>query len=139
MPQPYLTASPLDLQSLVDEVIRPSDGACATFVGVVRNHHQGKSVVSITYEAYEPMAEKEIDRIVHDLSRQYPEVRIAIRHRLGLLEVGEASIVIACASPHRGEAFAACRDMIERIKTTVPIWKKERSSSGEEWVGWQWT
>ncbi len=105
----HLTDAPIDSQDLVKLVMRPSDGACVVFEGIVRNHHEGKSVESIFYDAYRPMAEK----------------------------VGEASIVIACSSPHRGEAFEVCRAVIDRFKQTVPIWKKERGPGGEEWVGWQ--
>jgi molybdopterin synthase catalytic subunit len=107
------------------------------FEGVVRDHHQGKRVESIFYEAYRPMAEKEITKIIHDINAQLPQVALAVEHRLGFLKVGEASIVIACSSPHRGEAFQACRMLIDRFKETVPIWKKERGPGGEEWVGWQ--
>ena len=133
----YLTDEPIDRDALIRSVMRGSDGACALFEGLVRNHHQGKSVESILYEAYRPMAEKEIDRVVAEVRAASPDVAIAIRHRLGLLKVGEASIVIACSSPHRAEAFDACRMVIDRIKETVPIWKKERGPDGEEWVGWQ--
>jgi molybdopterin synthase catalytic subunit len=135
----YLTDDPLDLGSLVQAAMRPGDGACVTFVGAVRDHHQGRNVVSIDYQAYRPMAEKEIARIVEDLRGQHPAVAIALRHRLGVLTVGEASIIIVCTSPHRGDAFTVCRELIDRIKITVPIWKKERGPEGEEWVGWQWS
>jgi len=133
----YLTDLPLDSRELVKRVMRPSDGACVIFEGIVRNHHEGKPVESIFYDAYRPMAEKEIGKIVTDIQGQLTEVAIAVEHRLGVLTVGEASIVIACSSPHRSEAFQACRMMIDRFKQTVPIWKKERGPSGEEWVGWQ--
>lgn len=133
----YLTNEVLDPRTLVASVMRPSDGAYVLFDGVVRNHHEGHAVESILYEAYAPMAEKEIDKIVRDISQQFPDVAIIVQHRVGELRVGESSIVIVCASPHRAEAFAACRLMIDRIKETVPIWKKERGPSGEEWVGWQ--
>ncbi|HEY8132712.1 MAG TPA: molybdenum cofactor biosynthesis protein MoaE [Thermoanaerobaculia bacterium] len=133
----YLTDKPIDSQALVKRVMRPSDGACVVFEGVVRDHHQGKRVESIFYEAYRPMAEKEITKIIHDINAQLPQVALAVEHRLGFLKVGEASIVIACSSPHRGEAFQACRMLIDRFKETVPIWKKERGPAGEEWVGWQ--
>jgi molybdopterin synthase catalytic subunit len=133
----YLTHDVLDPAALVAATLRPSDGAYVLFDGVVRDHHEGHAVESILYEAYAPMAEKEIAIIVRDVSAQFPDVAIAIQHRLGRLRVGESSIVIVCASPHRGEAFAACRLMIDRVKETVPIWKKERGPSGEEWVGWQ--
>jgi len=133
----YLTDAPIDSQELVKRVMRRSDGACVVFEGVVRDHQQGKRVESIFYDAYRPMAEKEIARIIDDISVRFPDVAPAVIHRLGLLKVGEASIVIACSSPHRGEAFEACRAIIDRFKQTVPIWKKERGPGGEEWVGWQ--
>ena len=133
----YLTDAPIDSQELVQRVMRRSDGACVVFEGVVRDHHQGKRVESIFYDAYRPMAEKEIAMIMDDIYIRFPDVAAAVAHRLGLLKVGEASIVIACSSPHRGEAFEACRAIIDRFKQTVPIWKKERGPGGEEWVGWQ--
>jgi len=133
----YLTDSPIDSQELVKRVMRPSDGACVVFEGVVRDHQEGKRVESIVYDAYRPMAEKEITKIIDDIASRFPQTAVAVVHRLGLLNVGEASIVIACASPHRGEAFEACRAIIDRFKQTVPIWKKERGPGGEEWVGWQ--
>lgn len=133
----YLTDEPIDPQSLVRRVMRRSDGAYVLFEGVVRNHHEGHAVESIFYDAYRPMAEKEIDSIVRDVERQYADTAFAVVHRLGELAVGDSSIAIVCASPHRAEAFAACRTIIDRIKETVPIWKKERGPAGEEWVGWQ--
>jgi molybdopterin synthase catalytic subunit len=133
----YLTDSPIDTTALTSSVMRKSDGARVVFEGVVRNHHDGKQVESIVYEAYAPMAEKEIDRIVRAVQQEWPDVAVAVRHRLGRLAVGDVSIAIVCVSPHRAEAFAACRAMIDRVKQTVPIWKKERGPGGEEWVGWQ--
>ena len=133
----YLTDAPIDPQALVRRVLRPSDGAYVLFEGVVRNHHEGKAVESIFYDAYRPMAEKEMDTIVRDIAAKYPDVALAVVHRLGHLVVGDSSIAIVAASPHRAEAFEACRMMIDRIKETVPIWKKERGPGGEEWVGWQ--
>jgi len=133
----FLTDDPIDTGAITQRVVRPSDGAAVVFEGIVRDHHEGKAVESIFYDAYRPMAEKEIARIVEGVQREFPDVAAAIVHRLGHLRVGEASIVIACSSPHRGESFAACRAMIDRIKQTVPIWKKERGPGGEEWVGWQ--
>ena len=133
----YLTDDRIDPQSLVRRVMRRSDGAYVLFEGVVRDHHDGKSVESIFYDAYRPMAEKELDRIVREVEAELPAVAIAVVHRLGHLAVGDSSIAIVAASPHRAEAFTACRVMIDRIKQTVPIWKKERGPSGEEWVGWQ--
>lgn len=133
----YLTDHPIDPRALVERVMRPSDGAYVLFEGVVRNHHHGKAVESIFYDAYRPMAEKEFEKIVREIEQQYPEVALAVVHRLGRLIVGDSSIAIVASSPHRAEAFEACRLMIDRIKETVPIWKKERGPSGEEWVGWQ--
>jgi molybdopterin synthase catalytic subunit len=130
----YLTDDPIDAAALVQRVMRPSDGAYVLFEGVVRNHHRGHAVESIFYDAYRSMAEKEIGRIVARVAREIPDVAIAVVHRLGHLVVGDSSIAIACSSPHRAEAFAACRLIIDRVKETVPIWKKERGPDGEAWV-----
>lgn len=132
-----LTDHPIDPRALVESVTRRSDGAYVLFEGVVRDHHEGKAVESIFYDAYRPMAEKEIEAIVREVQTQFPDVALAVVHRLGHLVVGDASIAIVAASPHRAESFAACRLVIDRIKETVPIWKKERGPDGEEWVGWQ--
>jgi molybdopterin synthase catalytic subunit len=133
----YLTDDPIDAAALVRAVMRPSDGAYVLFEGVVRNHHEGRAVESIFYDAYRPMAEKEIDAIVRDLRTRFPDVALTILHRLGQLTVGDSSIAIVACAAHRAEAFEASRMMIDRIKETVPIWKKERGPGGEEWVGWQ--
>ncbi|HEY3054295.1 MAG TPA: molybdenum cofactor biosynthesis protein MoaE [Thermoanaerobaculia bacterium] len=133
----YLTDEPIDIAGLVRRTTRTADGACVVFEGVVRDHHDGKTVESIFYDAYRPMAEKEIARIVSDIHRQYSDVQITVIHRLGHLRVGDVSIAIICASPHRAESYEASRLLIDQIKQTVPIWKKERGPEGEEWVGWQ--
>ena len=133
----YLTDDAIDPQALVRSVMRRSDGAYVLFEGVVRDHHQGHAVESIFYDAYRPMAEREIEKIVRDVETEFPATAIAVVHRLGLLVVGDSSIAIVAASAHRAEAFEACRMIIDRVKDTVPIWKKERGPSGEEWVGWQ--
>jgi molybdopterin synthase catalytic subunit len=133
----HLTDDPIDPQALVRRVMRPSDGAYVLFEGVVRNHHDGRAVESIFYDAYRPMAEREIEKIVRDVEARLPDVAVAIVHRLGQLVVGDSSIAIVASSPHRAESFEACRLLIDRIKETVPIWKKERGPDGEEWVGWQ--
>lgn len=133
----YLTDAAIDRDRLIREVMRTSDGALVVFEGVVRDRHEGRAVESILYEAYRPMAEKEIGKIVSEVGRRFEVARIAVVHRLGLVRVGEISIAIACAAPHRGQAFDACRAVIDRVKQTVPIWKKERGPEGEEWVGWQ--
>ncbi len=130
----YVTDSPIDLASLLSET-RDGDGALCLFVGVVRNENDGRRTESIEYEAYGAMAESEMERIAKDLALEFPAVRIRMTHRVGRLAPGEASVAIAAASPHRVEAFAACRAAIDRIKTTVPIWKKEFHPDGSsEWV-----
>lgn len=130
----YLTTSPLDLASLLLEA-RPSDGALCLFVGVVRNENDGLPTVAIEYEAYGPMAEAEMVRIADGLAQDYPAVRVVMRHRVGRLSVGEPSVAIVAVSAHRAEAFAACRAAIDRIKTSVPIWKREFHPDGSSaWV-----
>jgi len=133
----HLTDDAIDSAALGRRTMRPSDGACIVFEGVVRDHHEGKRVESIFYDAYRPMAEKEITKIVDEVRSKLPGVAIGVIHRLGHLRVGDASIAIVCTAPHRAEAYEASRMLIDRIKQTVPIWKKERGPGGEEWVGWQ--
>ena len=129
-----LTREPIDPGPLLEAVRRASDGGLALFVGAVRDHHEGRAVDHLVYEAYEPMAERELERIQRSLETEYPGVRVAIRHRIGRLSVGDVAVAIVAAAPHREEAFAACRAGIERIKATVPIWKKEYGPAGEFWV-----
>jgi molybdopterin synthase catalytic subunit len=130
----FLTDSPIDVAALLLEA-RPSDGALCLFVGVVRNENEGRQTTAIHYEAYAPMAEREMERIAKALEEEFPSVRLRMRHRTGRLAIGEASVAIVAVSPHRAEAFAACRAAIDRIKTTVPIWKKEFHPDGSsEWV-----
>jgi len=130
----YLTSSPIDVAALLEEA-RAGDGAVCVFVGVVRNESGGRETVAIDYQAYGAMAESELARIANGLSRDWPGVRVRIRHRIGRLEVGEASVAVLATAPHRDDAFAACRAAIDRIKTTVPIWKKEIRPDGTgEWV-----
>ena len=133
----YLTEDRIDMADLIRCTMRPSDGACIVFEGVVRDHHEGKAVESIFYDAYRPMAEREIAKIIDGVRSHLPDVAVAVIHRLGHLRVGDASIAIVCTSPHRAEAYEASRMLIDQIKETVPIWKKERGPGGEEWVGWQ--
>ena len=130
----FLTTSPIDLAALLAET-RSSDGALCLFVGVVRDHNDGRATTAIQYEAYGAMAESEMARIAEGLAREFPDVKIAIRHRVGRLGVGDASVAIAAVSAHRADAFAACRAAIDRVKTTVPIWKKEFHPDGSsDWV-----
>ena len=111
-----------------------ADGAVVTFLGLVRNHNLGRSVRYLEYEAYEPLALKAFGRIEAEIGERWPSARLALHHRVGRLEVGEASVAIATRSPHRGEAYAACRYAIERIKQIAPIWKHEFFDGGEVWI-----
>ena len=130
----YLTTSPIDVAQMLLEA-RPSDGALCLFLGVVRNENEGKPTASIEYEAYAPMAESEMSRVAEGLRRQFPQTRVSMRHRVGRLSIGEVSVAITAVSPHRAEAFEACRAAIDRIKTTVPIWKREFHPDGtSDWV-----
>ncbi|HET7451723.1 MAG TPA: molybdenum cofactor biosynthesis protein MoaE [Thermoanaerobaculia bacterium] len=130
-----LTAEPLRLDALIAATRRDGDGAIATFVGVVRERSEGLPVESIEYSAYGEMAEKELDAIERELADAFPDTRTRIRHRVGRLRVGEESVVIVAASPHRAEAFAACREAIESVKRRVPIWKREHGPGREpRWV-----
>ncbi len=130
----YLTFNPIDVGSLLAEA-RPSDGGVCLFLGVVRNENAGRPTVEVQYEAYGGMAEAEMARIADGLARDWPAARVRMRHRVGRLSVGEVSVAVLATSPHRSDAFAACRDAIDRIKTTVPIWKKEFHPDGSsEWV-----
>src|SRR5204862_3515982 len=111
-----------------------ADGAVVTFLGLVRNHNVGRSVRYLEYEAYEPLALKAFERIDAEITARWPGVRLALHHRIGRLEIGEASVAIAAASPHRGNAYAACRYAIERVKQIAPIWKKEYFDGGDVWI-----
>src|SRR5258708_31168467 len=133
----YLTDSFIDAVALARTVMRPGDGASVVFEGAVRDHHEGKRVDSITYEAFRPMAEKEIEAVIRTVAAEVPGVAIAVQHRLGLLHVGDISIAIVCPSPHRGEAFAPCRMTTDRLKQPVPIRQKNRGPAGAARVGWQ--
>jgi len=131
---PYLTDGPIDVAALLAEA-RSGDGALCLFVGVVRDHNDGQPTVAIQYEAYGPMAESEMGRIADALQREFPDASVRMKHRVGRLSVGEPSVVIAAVAPHRAEAFAACRAAIDRVKATVPIWKKEFHPDGSsDWV-----
>jgi molybdopterin synthase catalytic subunit len=130
-----VTPNPLDLGSVVALVSTSGGfGAVASFVGVVRNHNQNRLVTHLEYEAYEPLAVKALELIGREAAAQWPGVRLAVHHRIGRLEIGEASIVIAAASAHRADAFAVCRYVIERVKQIVPIWKHEFFEGGEVWI-----
>jgi molybdopterin synthase catalytic subunit len=130
----FLSHEVLNPADLMVEVSAPERGGIATFVGLVRDHHGGRQVRSLAYSAYEPMAEAVCAEILAEAESRWP-VRVALRHRLGALTIGEAAVAIAVAGDHRDEAFAACRYLIEELKRRVPIWKRETYTDGsEEWV-----
>ena len=127
----------IDLQKVVDYVTDPEAGAIATFIGTTRNNNEGRKVIALDYEAYPEMAEKELARIGEEAKKKWPICKMAIVHRLGAVQIGEASVIIVVSSAHRDAAFAASRFAIEEIKKTVPIWKKEVFEGGEVWIGTQ--
>jgi molybdopterin synthase catalytic subunit/molybdopterin converting factor small subunit len=130
-----LSAEPLSLDGVVDEVRSEHAGAIATFVGTTRVESRGRTVQHLDYEAYEGMAEDVMAEIATALKEKYDLCEIAIHHRTGRVDIGEASVVIAVSAPHRQDALAACRDAIDTLKDKVPLWKKEVYGGGEEWVG----
>jgi len=127
----------INLAELVEFVTDPGAGAIATFVGTTRNNNEGRKVIALDYDGYPEMAEKELRRIGADAKTKWPICRMAIVHRLGPVQITEASVIIAVSAGHRDAAFAACRFAIEEIKKTVPIWKKEVYEGGEVWIGTQ--
>jgi molybdopterin synthase catalytic subunit len=130
-----VTEQPLDADAVVAEVAGPAEGAVVVFIGTVRdNSRGGKPVSYLEYEAYAPMAERAMARIGHECRARFEVHGVAMHHRVGRLQLGEASVVIAVAAPHRGPAFEACRYAIDRLKETVPVWKKEVGPDGAYWV-----
>ncbi|MBI2393587.1 MAG: molybdenum cofactor biosynthesis protein MoaE [Deltaproteobacteria bacterium] len=136
-PRVDLVDSTVAIDPVVSAVSRPGAGGVALFVGVVRDEADGRAVTLLEYEAYRPMALAEMHRIVDEIQRTDPEVRVAVTHRVGALRVGDVAVVCAASAPHRGEAFAACRRLIDEIKARVPIWKREHGPEGAYWVGWR--
>ena len=131
-----LREAPLSLDEAVAHVSRPGAGGIATFVGVVRDESDGRAVTRLDYSAYGAMAKREMLKIAEELEGELEGVRVSAIHRIGSLTVGDAAIVCAASAPHRGEAFKACRELIDRIKARVPIWKREYGPDGAAWVGW---
>jgi molybdopterin synthase catalytic subunit len=130
-----VTPDRLDLEPLLRLVADGGGhGAITSFVGTVRDNNVNRRVTHLEYEAYEPLAVKALEQIVQETVAQWPGIRVAVHHRIGRLAIGEASIVIAAASAHRANAFAACRYVIERVKQIVPIWKHEFFDGGEVWI-----
>jgi molybdopterin synthase catalytic subunit len=129
--------TPLDVAQATAAVSAPDIGGIDLFLGAVRNHNDGRAVTRLEYHAYVSMAEKEMQRIADDIAREIPGVRLAALHRIGSLSVGDLAVVCAAGAAHRGEAFKACRALIDRIKERVPIWKREHGPNGPYWVGWE--
>jgi molybdopterin synthase catalytic subunit len=123
---------PIEIPALLETA--PADGAACLFVGVVRSENRGRSVERLEYEAYEEMALPLMEEIAQEARRRFPVTAVRLVHRLGHLEVGEASVAVAAVSPHRNEAFAACRFVIDTLKAKVPIWKKEHYADGTAWL-----
>jgi MoaE-MoaD fusion protein len=130
-----LSAEPLDLGEVIAQVADERAGAVATFLGTTRVASRGRTVLHLEYEAYEGMAEKAMAELADELRNRYDLCEIAIAHRIGRVGIGETSVVIAVSAPHRQDALAACKDAIDTLKQTVPLWKKEVYEGGEEWIG----
>jgi MoaE-MoaD fusion protein len=130
-----LSEAPLSLDDAVREVASDEAGAIATFTGTTRARSRGREVIRLEYEAYEGMAEAEMERIASELKERHSLIAVAIHHRVGVVAVGETSVVIAVSSAHRADALTACGEAIDRLKGTVPLWKKEIYVGGEEWIG----
>jgi len=132
-PCAFITREPIASAGLLEGIKRPDDGAAVVFEGVVRNHSRGRRTIFLEYEAYEEMALKQMESLIAESRAQFQIRSAAIIHRLGKLEIGETSVVIIVASAHRAAAFDACRWLIDRLKRTVPIWKKEHFEDGAVW------
>jgi MoaE-MoaD fusion protein len=129
-----LSEAPLDPKAITDRVRSAGDGAIVTFLGIVREASRGKTVRALVYEAYGAMAQRQMEALAEEARRRFTIGDLGMAHRTGTLQVGEVSVVIAVAAPHRGEAFHACEWLIDELKRTVPIWKKEIYSEGEAWI-----
>jgi molybdopterin synthase catalytic subunit/molybdopterin converting factor small subunit len=126
---------PLDVAAVIAEAEHDDAGAVASFVGTVRRRSRGRDVLHLEYEAFEEMAEPMLERLAADLTERHGLCAVAIHHRVGRVEIGEPSVVIAVSAPHRGAALQACREAIDTLKETIPLWKKEVYAGGEEWIG----
>src|SRR2546426_626589 len=129
-----LSVDPLDARRLETAVEHSGAGAICTFTGIVRDSSRGRSVTHLEYEAYAEMATAEMRKIAAEIAERWPEARVAMAHRTGRLEIGEASVVVSVSCPHRAEAIAACKWGIDRLKETVPVWKKEHAADGTYWI-----
>jgi molybdopterin synthase catalytic subunit len=131
----FLTHEPLDAQAVTAQVLKPTNGGVVTFLGVTRNHNEGRRVLHLEYEAYPEMALRKLEDIRQEIRQKWGIEDVAVAHRLGRLEIGETSLVVAVGAPHRKEAYEACAYVVDRIKDMVPIWKKEFFEGGEVWIG----
>ena len=129
-----ITGRHLSVETVVNSVRQDEDGAVASFVGVVRSPSRGKTVLHIEYEAFTELALKRLEGVVGEIEQRWGLRHVAIVHRVGIILTGEAAVVIAVGAPHRAEAFAACQYAIDRLKATVPVWKKEVYTDGESWI-----
>ena len=129
-----ITNEPLDPDSITARVRKPANGAVVTFLGTTRSRTDDRNVLYLEYEAYEPMAESKLAEIADEIRDRWEVEDVAISHRLGRLEIEDVSLVVAVASPHRKDAFEACQYIVDRLKETVPIWKKEYFEGGEVWI-----
>lgn len=134
LPRVALTEEPLDLMRCRQAVLDAEHGAVVCFEGIVRNHARGRAVTRIDYEAYESMALSELEAVLDSVLAEWPSVRAVVHHRVGTLVVGDVAVIVAVSSAHRGEAFAACQAIIDRLKQSVPIWKHEVGPDGASWV-----
>jgi molybdopterin synthase catalytic subunit len=129
-----ITAQPIDIQKITEAATHKNAGAVNVFIGTVRNQTAGKAVVKLEYEAYEPMAISEIQKVIDAAREKWPVTGWAISHRVGTLVPGEVAVVVAISTPHRRDSFEACQFIIDTLKKTVPIWKKEFFQDGDQWV-----
>ena len=130
-----IVSEPINIESVIEKVVRREAGAITTFIGTVRELTNGRKTLYLAYEAYIPMAVKKLQQIGEEIKTRWPDATVAISHRIGRLDITDIAVVIAVSTPHRPEAYEANRYAIERIKEMVPIWKKEYWEDGEEWIG----
>ncbi len=133
-----IVPGPIDVAAVIESVASPSSGAVSLFIGTTRNANEGRRVTGLRYEAYIPLAVKEMERIAGEVRSRWPVERVSLVHRIGEVPVGEASVVIAVSTPHRKESFEACRYAIDELKKRVPIWKQEVFDDGTSWVEEPW-
>lgn len=132
-----IRSQPLSIDEAYSAVVNDAQGGVVVFVGRVRNHNQGQLITHLEYESYASMAEKEMRRIMADIIAEHPGVQLACTHRTGTLTVGDLAVVCAASAPHRAQAFEACRKLIDRVKETVPVWKREHGPDGPYWVDFE--